>query len=89
MYPEYPYQNGVIWKSPTGLKAVFQVLPGNKFILLCHSCAEHGGTCLNVITDPDRSGKWLYTYDEILDRLIGWIPLPRWILIFQHPQERI
>lgn len=72
------YENGTLWKAPFPLCwiALLQVLPDAKFCLLAYGEASHGGTCLNVITDPDGSGKWQYDPEEIEGRLAMWEFLP-------------
>jgi len=73
------YQNGTLWKAnwPYCHIALLQVLANAKFCLLAYTeRAAHGGTCLNVITDPDGNRKWQYDHEELEERLRDWSLLP-------------
>ena len=53
---------------------VIQHITGDEFGLL--SVPEksfHSGTCMSFVTDPDGSGKWIYKYSELPERLNGWM----------------
>jgi hypothetical protein len=66
------YKNGTIWEAewPLCWVAVLQVLPNNKYCLLGHGRALHGGNCLNAFVEED--GTWQYTEEELNKRLERW-----------------
>jgi hypothetical protein len=69
------FVNGHMWKSPTSGTAILQWLDADSWMLLATFQTREGWPGLMPVTDPDGSGKYIYTGAEIKQRLMRWKPM--------------